>query len=98
MKRAPSWKTMPKWCKLAGLVYLLVVLYVESLCYIVLPWTWPSTSILETLYPQLHVHDDLPGKDPKVLRILLVADPQIQGHRNEPAGFLGVITRWDSDR
>lgn len=30
--------------------------------------------------------------------MLIVADPQIQGFRDEPPGILGVITRWDSDQ
>ncbi|XP_040577593.1 uncharacterized protein [Lepeophtheirus salmonis] len=30
--------------------------------------------------------------------VLLVADPQIQGYRDEPSSLLGYLTRWDSDR
>jgi hypothetical protein len=30
--------------------------------------------------------------------LLLVADPQLQGYRGEPAFPLGSLTRWDSDR
>lgn len=30
--------------------------------------------------------------------MLIVADPQIQGFRDEPPGILGLITRWDSDQ
>ncbi|KAF0302578.1 uncharacterized protein FJT64_025320 [Amphibalanus amphitrite] len=41
----------------------------------------------------------LPGEHPSgSVRLLLVADPQLQGERNEPAAPLGTVTRWDSDR
>ena len=39
-----------------------------------------------------------PEHDSGSVRLLLVADPQLQGERNEPAGLLGWLTRWDSDR
>ena len=43
--------------------------------------------------------EPLPGEHPAgSLRLLLVADPQLQGERNEPAAPLGSLTRWDSDR
>ena len=35
------------------------------------------------------------GRD--TVRILFVADPQIQGYQDEPA-LLGFVTRWDADR
>ncbi|XP_055337386.1 uncharacterized protein LOC129587602 [Paramacrobiotus metropolitanus] len=75
-----------------------LIIYFEWISYHLLPLSWPSTSMLETLYPALRVHTDRASKEQKVLRILLVADPQIQGFRDEPPGVLGVITRWDADR
>ncbi|XP_059088505.1 uncharacterized protein LOC131884680 [Tigriopus californicus] len=42
-----------------------------------------------SLWPRTEAHE---------ARILLVADPQIQGYRDEPQSVLGMITRWDSDR
>ena len=81
--------------------YLGVILYCESFCYILLLWT-PSwkLGVLEILYPHLRLHElgSSTVGNQKTLRILLVADPQIQGHKNEPAGLLGAITRWDADR
>ena len=32
------------------------------------------------------------------ITILLVADPQLQGIRDEPRFPMGAVTRWDSDR
>ncbi|XP_037083800.1 uncharacterized protein LOC119104241 [Pollicipes pollicipes] len=41
----------------------------------------------------------LPGEaEHGSLRLLLVADPQLQGELTEPAWPLGTLTRWDSDR
>ncbi|OQV16830.1 hypothetical protein BV898_09002 [Hypsibius exemplaris] len=94
MNLATVWRSTPRWCKLAGCFYSAILLYHEYLCYLLLPWTWPRTGILETLYPHFRVH----AEDRTVLRILFVADPQIQGLRNEPSGVLGKITRWDADR
>ena len=31
-------------------------------------------------------------------QVLLVADPQLQGVLDEPAGLQGIVQRWDSDR
>eukprot|EP00096_Caligus_rogercresseyi_P009035 TRINITY_DN2999_c0_g1_i1.p1 TRINITY_DN2999_c0_g1~~TRINITY_DN2999_c0_g1_i1.p1 ORF type:complete len:364 (+),score=63.83 TRINITY_DN2999_c0_g1_i1:128-1219(+) len=40
-----------------------------------------------------------PAVNPKGKRsVLLVADPQIQGLRDEPPSLGGALTRWDSDR
>ena len=36
--------------------------------------------------------------DKSLNSVLIVADPQIQGFRDEPPGILGLITRWDSDQ
>ncbi|GAV02144.1 hypothetical protein RvY_12745 [Ramazzottius varieornatus] len=82
-------------------IYLAVILYCESFCYIVIPWT-PSwrLGVLEIVYPHLRLHDwgSSATDSRKTLRILFVADPQIQGLENEPAGLLGALTRWDADR
>lgn len=82
-------------------IYLVVILYCESFCYIVIPWT-PSwrLGVLEIVYPHLRLHDwgSSATDSRKTLRILFVADPQIQGIENEPAGLLGALTRWDADR
>lgn len=45
-----------------------------------------------------HAYSLWPKTEPHEARILLVADPQIQGYRDEPQSLLGMITRWDSDR
>lgn len=37
-------------------------------------------------------------KQEKWSRLLLVADPQLQGFRNEPPGLVGMLTRWDVNR
>jgi len=39
-----------------------------------------------------------PKVPPKTCSMLFIADPQIQGYKDEPEGVLGSIQRWDSDR
>ena len=48
------------------------------------------------LKQQLYKHNPLDESSEDVLKILLVADPQIQGYLNE--GSTGPIKRWDIDR
>ena len=38
-----------------------------------------------------------PARNDKNFPILIVADPQLIGYRNEPQ-FIGWLSRWDSDR
>lgn len=38
-----------------------------------------------------------PSKTDKDFSILLIADPQLIGYRNEPY-FIGWLSRWDADR
>jgi Pyruvate/2-oxoacid:ferredoxin oxidoreductase delta subunit len=40
---------------------------------------------------------DLPFVQDSSISVLIVADPQIIGYKNEP-GWIGPVTRWDSDR
>jgi len=63
-------------------VTLVVVAYNEWLSYKISKFDWIS----------------LPSPSTDSIRLLLVADPQIQGYYYEPAGVIGAITRWDSDR
>lgn len=70
--------------RLVVIVALLIVAYNEWLSYTISKFDWVSLPS-----SQLAVEN---------IRILLVADPQIQGYNNEPAGIVGAITRWDSDR
>jgi hypothetical protein len=37
-------------------------------------------------------------QDGHVIRILLVADPQLIGYDHEQLSSIGLLTRWDSDR
>ena len=68
--------------KLSLMIIFGAIAYNEFLAYYLSYLTWPS----------------LPTKSstPDWLRVLLVADPQIQGYCNE--GFYGRIRRWDIDR
>lgn len=62
---------------------LVVVTYNEWIAYTISKFDWV----------------DLPSdKLENCVRLLLVADPQIQGYYYEPAGVIGAITRWDADR
>ncbi|GAB6032770.1 hypothetical protein CHUAL_011634 [Chamberlinius hualienensis] len=68
------------------LVTLSVIAYNEWLSYTLSKFDWAQL-------PNISPH----GKS-EVVRLLFVADPQIQGYHYEPAGLVGAITRWDSDR
>ena len=69
--------------KLSLMILLAVVVYNEFLAYSASVAHWPTVK---------------PGDKGSQVRILLVADPQIQGYRDEPAGLMGHIYRQDSDR
>uniref|UniRef100_T1JD05 Uncharacterized protein n=1 Tax=Strigamia maritima TaxID=126957 RepID=T1JD05_STRMM len=64
-------------------IMVLIAMYAEIIVYYIDSYKW------KTLPPN--------NKD-KSIRLLLVADPQIQGYDYEPFFPFGVITRWDSDR
>ncbi len=67
-------------------VFLLTALHLELLSYLFhAAWTWPYFGLENRTDP------DLP------IRLLLVADPQLIGEKNEMP-LLGWISRWDSDR
>ncbi len=68
--------------KLGLMVLLCSVLYGEFLCHLAAYWRWPQLP---------------PAKD-GWRRVLLVADPQLVGLRDEPPWPVGAITRWDADR
>lgn len=70
--------------RLVVIVTLVVIAYNEWLSYTISKFDWVSLPSAQT------------GEES--ICILLVADPQIQGYNNEPAGVVGTITRWDSDR
>jgi hypothetical protein len=70
-------------------IVIFVVLYIEILSYGLNTRHWLP----------LGGDDAVDGSfvSEETLRVLLVADPQIQGENNELA-FFGLFTRWDADR
>jgi len=69
--------------RLGFMVIFCVIIYNEFIAYFGAHHTWPS---LER------------QRRKSSLRLLIVADPQIQGANDVNNEFLGVITRWDIDR
>jgi hypothetical protein len=71
-------------------IVILVVLYIEILSYGLNTRRWLPVG-----------GDDADEgsfvSEETLLRVLLVADPQIQGENNE-LPFFGLFTRWDADR
>ncbi len=70
--------------KLSLLVVALALSYGEFLCHLSAYWSWSRG-------------EQPPGED-GWRRMLVVADPQLVGLRDEPAWPLGALTRWDADR
>ncbi len=67
----------------AVMLTLSSIIYGEFLCHWIRANEWPSSA---------------EDQDSNVIRILLVADPQLVGIRDEPSWPLGALTRWDLDR
>lgn len=61
----------------------LVAIYQETICYFVSSWSWYQLKTKE--------------KSSRFIKILIVADPQLQGYTDEPP-LLGYVTRYDADR
>ena len=76
--------------KLAWMILLGAIVYSEFLAYYSAYSRWPS------LPDAIKLDEDDKVNPNKVARILLVADPQIQGYLHE--GTFGSIRRWDIDR
>ena len=76
--------------KLCIMVLLAAIVYNEYLAYFSYYASWPSLPVkkLNKNNPEAESSD--------ILKILFVADAQIQGYLNE--GTTGPIKRWDSDR
>ena len=76
--------------KLCVIVLLFAIIYNEYFAYYSYYALWPSLPIskLSKNTPK--------GESSDILKILFVADAQIQGYLNE--GSTGPIKRWDSDR
>ena len=76
--------------KLCVIVLLFAIIYNEYVAYYSYYALWPSLPIskLSKNTPKAESSD--------ILKILFVADAQIQGYINE--GSTGPIKRWDSDR
>ena len=76
-----------KWKAIIGLSSTaLVVFYLEFLSYVINSGSWVTL-------PDHFIN----GRKAEPVRVLFVADPQIQGEKDEPP-FLGIFTRWDADR
>ncbi|XP_078610921.1 metallophosphoesterase 1-like isoform X1 [Branchiostoma floridae x Branchiostoma japonicum] len=73
--------------KTALLVGVLVVLYNEVLVYHINKTSWK----LPPGFSQFR-------EDDQIVRLIIAGDPQIQGYQYEVGGFVGWITRLDSDR
>ena len=73
------------------MVLLASIIYNEYLSYFSHYASWPKLPI-----KQLHINSPEETSTDNILKILYVADPQIQGYLNE--GSTGPIKRWDIDR
>lgn len=69
---------------LCFLSLLTVALYQEILAYRWMRSSWPRLEPRET--------------NSRYLRLLIVADPQLIGYRNDLPGILGSIARFDADK
>ena len=77
--------------KLCVMVLLASIIYNEYLSYFSHYASWPKLPI-----KPLHINSPEETSTDNILKILYVADPQIQGYLNE--GSTGPIKRWDIDR
>lgn len=75
-------------CRQHWIVFMVVlltciVIYQELICYHFASWRWYHLKPRE--------------KSSRFLKVLIVADPQLQGYEDEPP-LLGYVTRFDADR
>ena len=70
--------------RLSLMIIISVVAYNELLVYLKSYSSWPD----------LELHQGTPH----LIKILFVADPQIQGAHDSQVPILGSLKRWDSDR
>ena len=73
------------------MVLLVSIIYNEYMAYFSHYASWPKLPV-KKLYKNNHEQESTE----EILKILFVADPQIQGYLNE--GSTGPIRRWDIDR
>ena len=73
--------------RLSFMILLSVVFYNEFLVYFKAYYSWPDVN----LYYEDRKSDNL-------IKIMFVADPQIQGSHDSESRIIGAIKLWDSDR
>ena len=77
--------------KLCMMVLLASIIYNEYMAYFSHYASWPKLPV-----NKLYKNNNEEESTEEILKILFVADPQIQGYLNE--GNTGPIRRWDIDR
>lgn len=77
--------------KLCIMVLLASIIYNEYMAYFSHYASWPKLPV-----KKLYKNDNEEESTEEILKILFVADPQIQGYLNE--GSTGPVRRWDIDR
>ena len=77
--------------KLSIMVLIVSIVYCEYMAYFSYYASWPKLPV-----NKLYKNKQKEESTEDVLKILFVADPQIQGYVNE--GNSGPIKRWDIDR
>ena len=65
---------------------------IEYMAYFSYYASWPKLPVNKVYKDKIYKEES----EDNILKILFVADSQIQGYLNE--GIIGPITRWDSDR
>jgi len=75
-----------------AVLFLLVVIHLEITSYVFTSYGWPRLSPIPPRFDPSN-----PLVTPEVpLKVLLVADPQIIGERDEMP-LVGIFSRWDAD-
>ena len=77
--------------KLCIMVLLVSIIYNEYMAYFSHYASWPKLPV-----KKLYKDNNEEESTEEILKILFVADPQIQGYLNE--GSTGPVRRWDIDR